>query len=98
VRSKIYKKLDNGRLIFEVIDHFDNLAFQRKVKFKIVKNMEFGIVIPVSAVVVENGEQGVIIKGPEGKQFKKIDILYSNAEQAVVEGLKRWEQVLITKK
>jgi putative membrane fusion protein len=98
VRSKIYKKLDNGRLIFEVIDHFDNLAFQRKAKFKIVKNMEFGIVIPVSAVVVENGEQGVIIKGPEGKQFKKIDILYSNAEQAVVEGLKRWEQVLITKK
>ncbi|HHY13362.1 MAG TPA: hypothetical protein GX526_01775, partial [Thermoanaerobacterales bacterium] len=94
VKGKIIELLGDNKILIKGDEHFEDLIFARKVPIKIEKESEFGIIIPVNAVILEDGRTGVVIKEARGKKFREIEILCENEDQAVVTGLKRWEKII----
>lgn len=94
VKCEVFEVLDNGRLIISGNEYFKDLISERKIHIKIEKNNEFGIIIPTAAIISDNNKCGVMIKGPRGKEFREIEVLYENGNKAIVTGVKRWERII----
>ncbi len=94
VKCEIIEVLNNGRIIISGSEHFEGLISERKIPIKVEKDSEFGVIIPVAAIISNDNKQGVMIKGLGGKEFREIEILCKNGNQAVVTGVKRWEKIV----
>ncbi|MGB9780853.1 MAG: HlyD family efflux transporter periplasmic adaptor subunit [Caldanaerobacter sp.] len=97
---KIYKGDDKLYVgIVKMIDIYPEFYKKAKIKVKVVLKEYWGMKLPFSAVVTENGEKGVWVLGISSKPvFKKIDIEGTDGRYVILKGVKIYDKVLIPKK
>lgn len=97
---KVYKGDDKLYVgIIKMIDEYPDFYKKSKADVEIKLKECWGLKIPVSAIAVENGKEGVwVLKDRTSKPvFKEIEIEISDGSYAIVKGLKIYDRVLLQK-
>lgn len=97
---KVYKGDDKLYVgIIKMIDEYPDFYKKSKADVEIKLKECWGLKIPVSAIAVENGKEGVwVLKNGTSKPvFKEIEIEISDGSYAIVKGLKIYDRVLLQK-
>ena len=71
-------------LVIRCEKHKDGVFSLRKTGIELIIESYEGYRVPMSAVRVENGEKGVMVRDEMGTHFRKCTILYTNTEEQTV--------------
>jgi hypothetical protein len=83
--SKVVNKSDNIFLLMKLKNDLNTTNLQRGLTGFIIKSRNKGFVLPKSAIVVYNGNQGVFVKNNDYAEFRKIKIMHENNDVFWVE-------------
>ncbi|MDI3534325.1 MAG: hypothetical protein PWQ82_690 [Thermosediminibacterales bacterium] len=99
IKAKVYKVInsDDGKtvLILQTDQMLPDFTEIRKICFQILSDRIWGIKLPLETVINRNGVNGVWVLENKVKTFKQINIIGQNADSVVVEGIKRWEKIIL---
>lgn len=100
VRGKLVElDEEQGVGTFHVGVDLKDLVDLRKVEVQVSTKTYTGKIIPMEAINVDDlSGQGVYVMTSRGKKFIPIEIIYQDGGQAIVEGVKLGDKLIIAKK
>ena len=85
VVSKVFETGEKGALVLKMTEQVQNFHKERVVKTTIIRENYQGLKIPSTAIVTNDGQQGVYIVGVDNKTiFKPVQVIGYDASFAIV--------------
>lgn len=82
--SKEDSDTDANVLVIKCEQYKDGVCSLRKTGIEIILESYEGYRVPMSAVRIEDGEKGIVVRDETGTHFRKCNILYTNTEEHTV--------------
>lgn len=96
LKAELLKLSEDGKTaVFLIKDVPFELLDERKVPVEIVAKTYKGIGVPVSAVINQKGEEGVLLFYDGRSIFKPVEVVACDDEVAIVEGIKLGDRVIV---
>lgn len=96
LRAKLVSLHGNPKVgVFSINREIQNFADMRKTQVEIITDKKSGKLIPVSSIVEEDGTQGVYCLENRRRKFKPVDVLIQDDANAIVDGLKLGDKILL---